>query len=242
MAHEQENWLCRTERLFGKAAVARLASCRVAVFGLGGVGGYAAEALARSGIGALDLIDNDTVHISNLNRQLYATHKTLGRYKADVAAERIAEINPAAEVRVRKLFYLPDQDAFFDFKQYDYIIDAVDTVTAKIGLAVQAAKAGVPILSCMGTGNKTNPAAFEVADIYDTSVCPLARVMRSELKRRGVPALKVVYSKEPPVRTNEGGEEDARVPASNAFVPAAAGFIMAGEAVKDLMGAEIARP
>ena len=231
----------RTELLLGREGVERLARAHVAVFGLGGVGGYAAEALVRSGVGALDLIDSDRVSLTNLNRQILATHRTLGQYKADAARERALEINPEARVTARRVFYGPDTAGDFDFSQYDYVIDAIDTVTGKLALIQQALAAGTPIISCMGAGNKLDPTAFRVADIYETSVCPLARVMRKELKRRGVRRLKVVYSQEPP-RNPEGalyqgsleGEIRRQLPGSAAFVPAAAGLILAGEAVKDL--------
>lgn len=242
----------RTELLFGKEAMEQLWHSRVAIFGLGGVGGYAAEALARSGVGALDLVDDDKVCLTNINRQIYATRKTVGKYKVDVAAERIAEINPAIAVRTYKTFYMPDTAALFDFSQYDYVVDAIDTVTGKIELVLQAQQAGVPIISAMGAGNKLDPTAFEVADIFDTSVCPLARVMRRELRRRHVTALKVVYSKEPPLTpiddmsiscrahcvcppgTARKCTERRQVPGSNAFVPSVAGLILAGEVAKDL--------
>ncbi len=231
----------RTELLLGREGLERLARARVAVFGLGGVGGYTAEALVRSGVGTLDFIDSDRVSLTNLNRQILATHQTLGRYKAEVAGERALEINPAAVVNVWKIFYGPDTAGDFAFSQYDYVVDAIDTVTGKLALIQQAQAAGIPIISCMGAGNKLDPTAFRVADIYETSVCPLARVMRKELKRRGVKSLKVVYSQEPP-REPEGaldqaaleGEVRRQVPGSNAFVPAVAGLILASEVVWDL--------
>ena len=232
----------RTRMLLGSAAMERLAQCRVAVFGLGGVGGYAVEALARSGIGALDLIDNDTFAESNLNRQLLATLDTVGQPKAETAAARIRTINPECRVTVRQVFYLPETQAMFDFSQYDYVVDAIDTVTGKLALAKQAQDAGVPIISAMGTGNKLDPTALRVADIHETSVCPLARVMRTECRRRGIDRLKVVYSTEPPRRPLEPIPESDRpaarrdVPGSTAFVPAAAGLILAAEVVKDLVG------
>lgn len=228
----------RTKLLLGEAALQKLAQSHVAVFGIGGVGGYAVEALARSGVGKLDLIDNDTVALSNLNRQIIATHKTLGKYKVDVAAERIADINPQCQVKTFKTFYLPDNKDEFNFKQYDYIIDAIDTVTGKIGLVMAANEAGVPIISAMGAGNKINPAAFEVADIYQTSVCPLAHVMRKELRRRGIERLKVVYSKEKPIISRSAITENTNgkmPPGSTAFVPPIVGMIMAGEVIKDLI-------
>lgn len=217
----------RTEMIFGEKGMECLFSSRVAVFGIGGVGGYAAEALARSGIGALDLIDSDIISLTNLNRQIYALYSTIGKYKVDVAKERILDINPKCTVNVHKVFYLPENAGQFDLSQYDYIIDAVDTVTAKIEIIVRAKECGVPVISAMGAGNKADASAFEAADIYDTSVCPLARVMRKELKARGVKDLKVVYSKERPVKN--------AIPGSTAFAPAAAGLIMAGETVRDLI-------
>lgn len=221
----------RTELLLGSEAMEKLRGARVAVFGAGGVGGYVIEALARSGVGAIDIIDNDTVSLSNINRQIFALHSTIGEYKVDVAARRIADINPDAKVTVYKTFFMPDNADEFDFKEYDYIVDAIDTVTAKIELVMRADEANVPIISSMGTGNKVNPTIFEVADIYKTSVCPLAKVMRYELKRRGIKKLKVVYSKEIPQKTDLGV---GRVPASCAFVPPVAGLTIAGEVIKDL--------
>lgn len=225
----------RTELIFGKEALEKLARSRVAVFGIGGVGGYVVEALVRSGIGALDLIDNDTVAVSNLNRQIVATTKTIGRYKVDVAAERVNDINPDCIVKTYKTFFLPETAAQFDFSQYDYVVDAIDTVTGKIGLVLAAQTSGVPVISAMGAGNKTDPTAFEVADIYKTSVCPLAHVMRKELRKRGVKKLKVVYSKENPTApvATEGGRK--RIPGSTSFVPSVVGLIIAGEVVKDLI-------
>ena len=239
----------RTERLLGAEAMERLAASRAAVFGLGGVGGYTVEALVRSGLGAIDLIDNDTIALSNLNRQIYATHSTIGSYKVDVARQRILDINPNAIVRTYRTFYLPDTADQFDFTQYDYIVDAIDTVSGKIALAENAYRAGTPIISCMGAGNKLDAAAFEVADIYETSVCPLAKVMRRELKKRGIPRLKVVYSRETPLtpltsltpadapEADEAQKTTRRrqVPGSTAFVPSAAGLIMAGEVIRDLI-------
>lgn len=238
--------------MLGKAAMERLAASRVAVFGIGGVGGYTVEALIRSGVGAIDLIDDDKVCLTNLNRQLYATRKTVGQYKVDVAAERIRDINPDAKVTVHKTFYTPETAGQFDFGEYDYIVDAIDTVTGKIALAVNADSAGTPIISSMGAGNKLDPTAFEVTDIYKTSVCPLARVMRRELKRRGIKKLKVVCSKEPPrppiddmaiscrahcicpPGTARKCTQRRQVPGSNAFVPPVAGLIIASEVIKDL--------
>ncbi len=222
-----EEQFSRTKGLLGEEAVAYLHNCHVAVFGVGGVGGFAAEALARTGVGTIDIIDKDTVCESNLNRQIIALHSTIGRDKVDVMKERILDINPNAVVNAHKCFFLPETRELFDFSQYDYIVDAVDTVTAKIELVMAAEEAGVPIISSMGAGNKLDPTAFEVADIYKTSVCPLARVMRRELKKRDVKRLKVVYSKEEPAVRRE-------TPASVAFVPSVAGLIIAGEVVKDL--------
>ena len=222
----------RTEMLLGTDAVKKLADSRVAVFGIGGVGGYAVEALARSGVGTLDLIDNDKVCLSNINRQIIATHSTVGEYKVEVAKARIADINPSATVNTYKTFYMPEVANEFDFSKYDYIIDAIDTVTAKLDLAVRTTDLSIPIISSMGAGNKLDPTAFEVADIYKTSVCPLAKVMRYELRKRGVKKLKVVYSKEPPVTSAKDGE---RVPASCAFVPSVVGLIIAGEVIRDLI-------
>lgn len=231
----------RTELILGEDALKKLSSARVAVFGVGGVGGYAAEALARSGVGAIDIIDNDTISKSNLNRQIYALESTVGRYKVDVAAERIKDINPDCIVTTYAKFYTPDTSSEFDFTQYDYIIDAIDTVAGKLELAVQAQKAGVPIISSMGTGNKLDPTAFEVTDINKTSVCPLARVMRYELRRKGVKKLKVVYSKETPLvprKFEEPSQASRRqIPGSTSFVPPVAGMIMAGEVIKDLIKA-----
>ena len=231
----------RTEMLLGSEAMERLAGAHVAVFGLGGVGGYTVEALVRSGVGTLDLIDSDRVSLTNLNRQILATRRTLGQYKADAARERVLEINPEAVVYAWKQFFGPDTAGVFDFSQYDYVVDAIDTVTGKLLLIQAALAAGTRVISCMGAGNKLDPTAFRVADIYETSVCPLARVMRKELKRQGVRKLKVVYSRELP-RNPEGelyqqsleGEVRRQVPGSVAFVPAAAGLILAGEVVRDL--------
>lgn len=219
----------------------KLKNARVAVFGVGGVGGYAVEALARSGVGALDLIDDDVVSESNLNRQIIATHSTLGQHKVDIAKARAEDINPECEVRVYKTFYTPDTAGVFDFTRYDYVIDAIDTVTGKIELVMQAQSAGTPIISCMGAGNKLDPTAFEIADIYKTSVCPLARVMRRELKKRGVRKLKVVYSKEEALKPVGGTSEEntahvkRATPGSVAFVPSVAGLIIAGEVIKDII-------
>lgn len=249
----------RTELLLGAEAMERLAAARVAVFGIGGVGGHVVEALVRSGVGALDLIDSDTVSESNLNRQLIAVHSTIGRYKVDVMAERIRDINPQAAVQVYRCFFLPENAGQFPFSEYDYVVDAVDTVTAKLELVMKAQAAGVPVISSMGAGNKLDASAFRVADIYQTSVCPLAKVMRRELKKRGVKSLKVVYSQEQPlipggaVRQAQSSVTDSvqsrmpdtfseeppkgrrAVPGSVAFVPSVAGLIIAGEVVRDLI-------
>ena len=241
----------RTQLVFGKEAMDRLKGSRVAVFGVGGVGGYAVEALARSGVGAIDIIDDDKVCLTNINRQIIATGKTVGKYKVDVAKERIEEINPDCKVTAFRTFYMPETADRFDFTQYDYVVDAIDTVTGKIALIENAKKAGTPIISSMGAGNKVDPTAFEVADIYKTSVCPLARVMRYELKRRGIKKLKVVYSKEkpiPPIADEDPNGENGclskadkvagkrQVPGSTAFVPSVAGLIIAGEVIKDIIG------
>lgn len=246
------NQFSRTELLFGENAMERLQNARIAVFGIGGVGGFTVEALARSGVGAIDLIDDDKVCLTNINRQIIATRKSVGQYKVDVMKERILDINPKCKVEVYKCFYLPETKDLFDFKNYDYVIDAVDTVTAKIALVMQANEAGVPIISSMGAGNKLDASAFEVADIYKTSICPLARVMRKELKKRGIQKLKVVYSKEKAKRPVEdmaiscrnhcicppGAERkctDRRdIPGSVAFVPSVAGLIIAGEVLRDI--------
>lgn len=235
------NEFSRTELLFGQEGMEKLKRARVAVFGIGGVGGYTVEALARSGVGALDLIDDDRVNLTNLNRQIIATHRTLGRYKVDVAAERTAEINPSCKVLTYKTFYLPEKQGEFDFTQYDYIVDAIDTVTGKIALVENAHRCKTPVISSMGAGNKLDPTAFEVADIYKTSVCPLAKVMRRELKKRGIERLKVVYSKEEPRKpvsdpsAEEEGAHRREIPGSTAFVPSVAGLIIAGEVIKDLI-------
>ncbi len=235
-----ENQFSRTELLLGKEKMEKLAASRVCIFGIGGVGGYVAEALARSGVGHLELVDNDVICLSNLNRQIIATHETLGQYKVDVMKERILSINPAAEVAVHKCFYLPETRSQFDFANYDYVVDAIDTVAGKIALVLQAEASGTPVISSMGAGNKLDPAAFRVADIYQTSVCPLAKVMRKELKKRGVKKLKVVYSKELPAAVQNDAESlqsssRRSIPGSVAFVPSVAGLIIAGEVVKDLV-------
>lgn len=233
------NRFSRTEMLFGKEAMQKLAASRVAVFGIGGVGGFTVEALARSGVGAIDLIDNDTVSLTNINRQIIATTDTVGKYKVDVAAERIKQINPDCKVTAHKLFYLPETQAELDFSQYDYIVDAIDTVTGKLAIIQNAHNCGVRVISCMGTGNKTDPTALEVADINKTSVCPLARVMRRELKKRGINSLKVVFSREEPLKPLEQNSEETsakrEIPASCAFVPSVAGLIIAGEVIKDII-------
>lgn len=233
-----DDLFARTRLLLGQNGLDRLAAARVAVFGIGGVGGYAVEALARSGVGALDLVDSDTVDPTNLNRQIIATMGAIGRPKTQVAAERVASINPSCIVRPRQCFFLPETADQFDFAAFDYVIDAVDTVSAKIALVEAAFAAGVPIVSSMGAGNKLDPTAFRVADIYETSVDPLARVMRRELRRRGIPSLKVVYSTEPPLvpADDDMAVKDGTRPApgSVAFVPSVAGLILGGEVVKDL--------
>ncbi len=248
------NQFSRTELLLGKSGMEKLQNARVGIFGIGGVGGYTAEALVRSGLGAIDLIDDDKVCLTNINRQIFATRKTVGQYKVDVARERLLEINPDTDIRIYKTFYTPETSAQFDFSQYDYVIDAIDTVTGKIELIMNAQKTGTPIICSMGAGNKLDATAFEVADIYKTSVCPLARVMRTELRKRGVKKLKVVYSKEPamtpiddmaiscrshcicPPGTARKCTQRRQVPGSNAFVPAVAGLILAGEVIKDIVG------
>ena len=234
----------RTRLLLGQSGIEKLKNARVALFGLGGVGGYTAEALARSGVGQLDLVDDDTVSLTNLNRQMLALHSTIGEYKVDVAQKRIRDIDPTIVVRTYKTFYLPETQDQFDFTQYDYVIDAIDTVTGKLSLIAQAKAAGVPVISCMGTGNKLDATAFQVADISKTSGCALARIMRKECAKRGIKSVKVVYSKELP-RTPEEDPDDPlepqregssrrSTPGSTAFVPAVAGLIMAGEVIKDL--------
>lgn len=242
----------RTQLVFGKEAMDKLKGARVAVFGIGGVGGYTVEALARSGVGAIDIIDDDKVCLTNINRQIIATRKTVGKYKVDVAKERIEDINPDCKVTAFKTFYMPETADQFDFTQYDYVVDAIDTVTGKIALIENAKKAGTPIISSMGAGNKVDPTAFEVTDIYKTSVCPLAKVMRYELKRRGIRKLKVVYSKEKPIPpvddmaiscrqhcicppgTARKCTQRRQVPGSTAFVPSVVGLIIAGEVIKDI--------
>lgn len=246
------NQFSRTQLLIGEAAINKLQKSRVAVFGIGGVGGYVCEALVRSGVGAFDLVDDDKVCLTNLNRQIIATRKTVGKYKADVMKERMLEINPDVDVRIHRCFFLPENADDFPFDEYDYVVDAVDTVTAKIELILRAKAHNVPIISAMGAGNKLDPGRFKIADIYQTSVCPLARVMRRELKKRHVKNLKVVYSDEQPIRPLEDMSISCRtncicppgaqhkcterrdIPGSTAFVPAVAGLMIAGEIVKDL--------
>lgn len=246
------NQFSRTELLLGSEAMKKLAQSRVAIFGIGGVGGYAVEALVRSGVGAVDLIDDDKVCLTNLNRQIIATRDTVGKYKTEVMRDRILSINPDCKTELHSCFYLPETKEEFDFTAWDYVVDAIDTVTGKIQLVLQAQEAGTPIISSMGAGNKLNPAAFEVADIYQTSVCPLAKVMRRELKKRGVKSLKVVYSREKPIRPREDMAVSCRehcicppgaqhkcterrdIPGSAAFVPSVVGLIMASEVIKDL--------
>lgn len=242
--------LMRTELLLGEAGIEKLSKARVAVFGIGGVGGYVTEALCRSGVGALDLIDHDTVSVTNLNRQVIALHSTVGQYKTDVMEKRLLDINPDVKITVHKCFYLPETKDQFDFSVYSYVVDAVDTVTAKLLLAEEAKKAGVPLISSMGTGNKLDPSKLQVSDVFETSVDPLARVMRRELRKRGIDHLKVVWSTEEPrkplldartIRMMEGSpvpEESVRlkdIPGSSAFVPAAAGLLIASEVVRDLL-------
>lgn len=247
------NQFSRTQLIFGIEAMEKLSQSRVAIFGVGGVGGYTIEALARSGVGAIDLIDDDRICLTNLNRQLLSTRDTVGQYKVDVAEKRIHSINPDCKVITHKTFYMPETKHMFDFTEYDYIVDAIDTVKGKLELVMNAKAAGTPIISSMGAGNKVNAAAFEVADIYETSVCPLARVMRYECRKRGIDSLKVVYSKEKPIRPLEDMSISCRkhcicppgtarkctqrrdIPGSTAFVPSAAGLIIAGEVIKDLI-------
>lgn len=248
------NQFSRTQLLLGQDGMDRLANARVAVFGVGGVGGFTVEALARSGVGTIDLIDDDKVCLTNINRQIIALRSTVGKYKVDVAAERLRDINQNIQVNTYKTFYMPDTAHQFDFSQYDYVVDAIDTITGKLELVMQAHKAGTPIICSMGAGNKLDPTAFRVADIYKTSVDPLARVMRHELRKRGIKKLKVVYSEEPPMRPIEDMASSCRtncicppgaarkcterrdIPGSNAFVPSVVGLIIAGEVIKDLSG------
>ncbi|MCR4796403.1 MAG: tRNA threonylcarbamoyladenosine dehydratase [Ruminococcus sp.] len=246
------NQFSRTQLLYGEEAIKKLSESRVAVFGIGGVGGYVCEALVRSGVGHFELIDDDKVCLTNLNRQILATRKTVGKYKAEVMAERMQEINPDADIRIHKCFFLPENADDFSFDEYDYVVDAVDTVTAKLELIMRSQSLGVPIISAMGAGNKIDAGRLKIADIYDTQVCPLARVMRHELRKRGVKRLKVVYSDEQPIRPIEDMSISCRthcicppgaqhkcterrdIPGSTAFVPAVAGLLIAGEIVKDL--------
>ena len=240
-----EEQFIRTQMLLGSEAMNRLRNSRVAIFGIGGVGGYAAEALARSGIGAFDLIDMDMVSISNINRQIIAAMSTVGRYKTEVMRDRILDINPQADVVVHNCFYLPENEQEFNFNQYDYIVDAVDTVTAKISIICKAKKLQIPVISSMGAGNKMDAAAFRAGDISNTSVCPLARVMRRELKKRGIDSLKVVYSKEKPMKPMEEFMEESSdtgmlsnrrsTPGSVSFVPPVAGLLIAGEVIRELL-------
>lgn len=237
------NQFSRTELIFGKDGMRKLADARIAVFGIGGVGGHTVEALVRSGIGAIDIIDNDDVCVTNVNRQIFATLDNIGRPKVEAARERIKSLNPDCRVRTYRTFYMPDTADNFDFTQYDYIVDAIDTITGKIELIINAEKSGTPIISSMGAGNKIDPTAFEVTDIYKTSVCPLAKVMRRELKKRGVKKLKVVYSKEEPITPKVSADSAETptgsrrsVPGSNAFVPSVVGLIIAGEVIKDITG------
>ncbi len=226
----------RTEMLIGENSLKKLKDCRVAVFGIGGVGGYVVEALARSGIGALDLIDNDTVSLSNINRQIIALNSTVGMLKTKVAADRIKDINPQIDIKEINTFVLPENISEFDFSNYDYIVDAIDTVSGKIAIIEKATKENIPVISSMGTGNKTDPTMFRISDIYKTSVCPLARVMRYELKKRGIKKLKVLYSEEVPIRSACINSENGKsVPGSISFVPSVAGLIIAGEVIKDLI-------
>ncbi|MBQ6781777.1 MAG: tRNA threonylcarbamoyladenosine dehydratase [Treponema sp.] len=246
----EENQFSRTQLLFGRNAIERLSQSRVIVFGVGGVGSFAVEALARSGVGAIDIVDNDTVALSNLNRQLYALHSTIGRAKVSVAEERVHDINPACKVTAHQVFFLPETADSFDFSRYDYVVDCIDTVKGKLAIIEKAKAASVPVISCMGAGNKIDPTQFQVADISQTSVCPLARVMRQELKKRGISGVKVLFSTEPsrtpiaepaPKSPAESAENEATpagyakpIPGSNAFTPSVAGLIIAGEVIKEL--------
>jgi tRNA A37 threonylcarbamoyladenosine dehydratase len=248
------NQFSRTQLLLGKEGIDRLAEAKVAVFGIGGVGGYVVEALARSGVGSFVLVDDDKVCLTNLNRQIIATRSTVGKYKTDVMRDRILDINPQAQVEVRQCFYLPENADEFDFSEYSYVVDAVDTVTAKLEIIMRAKQTGTPVISSMGAGNKLDPTKFQVADIYDTTICPLARVMRRELRKRNVKDLKVVFSTEKSIRPLEDMSISCRtncicppgakhkcterrdIPGSVAFVPSVAGLIIAGEVVKDLAG------
>ncbi len=233
------NQFSRSEMMFGKDAMEKLSSSRVAVFGIGGVGGYVVEALVRGGVGAIDLIDNDTVSVSNINRQIIATHKTVGQCKVDVAKQRCIEINPNVFVETHNVFFTDETASQFDFSKYDYVVDAIDTVAGKLCLVQEAQKVGTPIISSMGAGNKFDPTAFSVADIYKTSVCPLAKVMRRECKKRGIKKLKCVYSTELPIKPSESDEKPTAsrrtLPGSNSFVPPTVGLIIAGEVIKDII-------
>ena len=229
-----EEQFLRTELLIGEVGIEKLQKAKVAIFGIGGVGSYVVEALARAGVGSFILVDNDDVAVSNINRQIIATYKTVGKAKVEVAKERILEINPNAEVKVYKEFFMPESKDIFD-ETVSYIVDAIDTVTAKIELVIRADKLNIPIISSMGTDNKLDPTRFEVTDIYKTSVCPLAKVMRKELKARGIKKLKVVYSKEEPIKVDSKNNEGKRIPASISFVPSVAGLIIAGEVIKDII-------
>ncbi len=229
----EESQFSRTELLLGEKSVENLAKKRIAVFGAGGVGGFVCEGLVRAGVGSLDIIDKDTVALSNINRQIIALHSTVGMNKVDVLEKRLKDINPNLVLRKYKCFFLPETSDSFDFREYDYVVDAIDTATGKIELVLKAKEAGVPVISAMGAGNKLDPTAFQVADIYKTSVCPLARVMRRELKKRGIEKLKVVYSKEEPLKPDFAEGEEV-VPGSVSFVPSVMGLIIAGEIVKDL--------
>ena len=235
-----ENQFERLELLIGSEAIDKLKNSKVAIFGVGGVGGYVTEALARSGVGSFVLVDNDVVSVTNLNRQIIALHSTVGRSKVEVMAERIRDINPDAKVELKQCFFLPETAGEFDFGSYDYVADAVDTIAAKVEIISQAKEAGVPVISSMGAGGKLNPSMFEVADISKTSVCPLAKAMRRELRLKGIKDVKVVYSKEEPIRNIVGGAADPEsgrhVPGSSAFTPSVAGLIMASEIIKDLSG------
>lgn len=236
--NNQLSGFTRTESLFGHGKFEKIQNAHIAVFGIGGVGGYVVEALVRSGIQKIDIIDNDTVSLTNINRQIIATHSTIGKFKVDVMKERILDINPNAQVNTFKCFYLPETQNLFDFTKYDYVIDAVDTVTAKLQLIIQAKNAGTKIISCMGTGNKFNPTLFEICDISKTQVCPLARVMRQECKKRHISDVKVLYSKEKPINPEYNSDSEKKgnafAPASCAFVPSVAGLMIAAEVIKDL--------
>lgn len=236
MENRDKDQYSRTRLLLGEEAVKKLRDSHVAIFGTGGVGGYVCEALVRSGVGAFDLIDNDKVSVSNLNRQIIALHSTIGRYKVDVMKERMLDIAPGIEVNVHKCFFLPENSDLFPFETYDYVVDAVDTVTAKIELIMKAKSAGVPVISSMGAGNKLDPGGFKAADIYDTRTCPLARVMRRELKKRDIDSLKVVYSEEAPIEQDTKDATERKIPpGSTAWVPASAGLMIASEVIADLI-------